>query len=126
MLGNSNDETATASPNEQSLSADMLAKNQIANDNEVLIGKVLVQISKLKIIWYKTLKNLKLIDDFRETLSEFGILALREADNSDFNDELDSRNEEQDISHESGNIKNLPNLRKQKSSQAGFFINKLA
>jgi len=75
MLGNSNDETDTASPNEQNLSAEMLARNQMATDNEVLIGKVLVQISKLKIIWYKTLKKLKLIDDFKDILSEFGILA---------------------------------------------------
>ena len=58
------------------------------------------------------MKKLKLIDDFREILSEFGILALRETDNSDFNDEFDSRNEEQEISYESGNIKNLPNFRK--------------
>lgn len=76
MLGNSNDETDTASPNEQqNLSAEMLARNQMATDNEVLIGKVLVQISKLKIIWYKTLKKLKLIDDFKDILSELGILA---------------------------------------------------
>ena len=50
-------------------------KNPMATDNEVLIGKVLVQISKLKIIWYKTLKKLKLIHDFKDILSEFGILA---------------------------------------------------
>ena len=112
MLGNSNDETDTASPNEQNLSAEILARNQMATDNEVLIGKVLVQISKLKIIWYKTLKKLKLIDDFKDILSEFGILAQCEADNSDFNDELDLRDEEQSLSYESGNIKNLPHLRK--------------
>jgi hypothetical protein len=40
------------------------------------------------------LKKLKLIDDFRDVLSEFGILAMREADNEDFIYELDLRNED--------------------------------
>lgn len=68
-----NEETDSTSPNESPVfqNADLPKK---VEDTVALIGKILIQISKLKIIWYKTLKKLKLLDDFREVLSEFGIL----------------------------------------------------
>lgn len=37
------------------------------------------QIKKLRIIWYKQLKKLKMLEDFQEVLSELGILSQVEA-----------------------------------------------
>ena len=42
--------------------------------------KILAQIKKLKILWYKVLKKLKMLDEYQEILSEFGVST--EQDNS--------------------------------------------
>lgn len=61
------DDTDTASPGGAEKSVQQLDKN-------VKIVKILTQIEKLRIIWYKTLKKLKLVDEYQETLREFGII----------------------------------------------------
>lgn len=65
-LGNP-DDTDTASPGGADKSVHQIDKN-------VKIVKILTQIEKLRIIWYKTLKRLKLVDEYQETLREFGII----------------------------------------------------
>jgi hypothetical protein len=48
---------------------------------ETNIVKILTQIQKLKIIWYKTLKKLKMLDSYRDTLKEFGIIGANISEN---------------------------------------------
>ena len=61
------DDTDTASPGGIEKLGQQIDKN-------VKIVKILTQIEKLRIIWYKTLKRLKLVDEYKETLREFGII----------------------------------------------------
>ena len=51
------DDTDTASPG-----GNRSAPSQI--ESNVKIVKILTQIEKLRIIWYKTLKKLKLVDEY--------------------------------------------------------------
>lgn len=48
--------------------------NNEYNEMNMNIFKILGEVKKLKIIWYKTLKKLKMIDECRDVLIEFGIV----------------------------------------------------
>ena len=50
--------------------------------SEAEIFKILTQIQKLKIIWYKTLKKLKMIEQYRDILKEFGIVGSNIPENN--------------------------------------------
>lgn len=57
--------------------------------DETNVIKILTQIQKLKIIWYKTLKKMKMLDSYRETLKEFGIVGENIPEN---NSQVDNSN----------------------------------
>ena len=51
------------------------SKNNIEyNEININIFKILAEVKKLKIIWYKTLKKLKMLEECRDVLLEFGII----------------------------------------------------
>ena len=71
---------------------DMLENTDTASPGEIdetNVIKILTQIQKLKIIWYKTLKKMKMLDSYRETLKEFGIVGENIPEN---NSQVDNSN----------------------------------
>lgn len=86
--------------------------------NNLYISKLLIQIRKLRIIWYKALKKLKLLDDYRDVLNELGIISQVEEEKL----RLEEDNEEfftQDADLARGQSMRIEN-------RSGFFLNKLA
>lgn len=57
------------------IEADKASESSEENQDRITIVNLLSQIKKLKIVWYKHLKKLKLLDEFKEVLQELGILA---------------------------------------------------
>lgn len=49
--------------------------DMLESEDESRISSILAHIKKLKIIWFKTLKQAKRVDEFKDVLAELGILA---------------------------------------------------
>jgi hypothetical protein len=114
---------------EDQLSNDSVSKKATAKH----INKLLLQVKKLKIIWYKSLRRLKLLEEFRDVLNELGI--------------LDEVEQEEELLAAGSDVEEAPSYRKLKSiksenlalysdqgknkslslrNQSAFFINRLA
>ena len=94
------------------------------------IIKILAEIKKLKIVWYKTLKRMKILDDFKDTMNEMDILAEIELEGSEFDEAgstfLQNNSNEQTYPLSTGNQSMYKNKSLGQNNKHVLFINRLA
>lgn len=94
------------------------------------IIKILAEIKKLKIVWYKTLKRMKKLDDFKDIMNEMGILAEIEFEGSEVDEAgstfLHNNSIEQAYPLSTGNQSMYKTKSLSQNNKHVLFINRLA